>query len=91
MTKVNRSTPHPNLQLIRTIKTALSDVSATDVAVRLGYSRQNLYKHLNEDRADKANTEELVRISDAIAKEKAAAQDLLNKATTVINKKLKPV
>lgn len=58
----------PILKVIRSIKTDLKSVSSTEVAKLLGYSRHNLYKHLNKGKD--ANPDQVSRIVDAVAKAK---------------------
>jgi len=51
------------------------------LSARLGYSRQNLYKHLNLENAEKANLAELIRINEEleklIAEDKSAASKII--------------
>lgn len=55
-----------NLKVIKSIRKRLENYSVTRLADALNYSRQNLYKHLDEQRAHKANITQLLRISDKL-------------------------
>jgi transcriptional regulator with AAA-type ATPase domain len=63
-----------NLKAIRKVKSELKKVTVQDVADELKCSRNNIYKHLNEDRADKVSLPHLVKISAAIKKVIAKAE-----------------
>ena len=64
----------PKLQLIQSIRVLLKDVTVKNIVARLQYSKQNLYKHLDEVDYEKANLEELDKILDAINAEKRAME-----------------
>jgi len=65
---INKPLQSANLKTITAIKKKMKQISATELAFRLQYSRRNLYKHLDEEDAEKANVEELGRISLTIDK-----------------------
>lgn len=56
----------PKLVAVRNVKEKLSQVKVLDVAEEMQCTRQNIYKHLNEDNAESVNLETLKKISDAI-------------------------
>ncbi len=55
-----------NLKAIRAVKKDLAKVNVTEVAAYLQCTRQNIYKHLDEDNAEKVSLPHLKKISDAI-------------------------
>jgi hypothetical protein len=57
---------NPKLRAIRNVKKKLENVKVQDVADKLKCTRQNIYFHLNEDRADSVSLEHLQKISEAI-------------------------
>lgn len=65
--KSKKEKPHENLVAIRKVKSDLAEVHVTDVAAKLGWSRQNIYYHLNEDEHLTANLDSIAKISGAIA------------------------
>jgi DNA-binding Xre family transcriptional regulator len=58
--------PSQKLVAVRNVKEKLSQVKVLDVAEEMQCTRQNIYKHLNEDNAESVNLETLKKISDAI-------------------------
>lgn len=70
-----------NLKVILAIRARLSRGYVSRLATRMGYSRQNLHKHLNPANANTANLTELARISEELEKmieeEKTAASKII--------------
>jgi len=63
---VNNSIKAANSLTIRGIKKKMQQVNVTELADRLGYSRANIYKHLDEKEPEKANVDQLKKIMDEI-------------------------
>lgn len=74
-----------NHKVISAIRGRIQRGYVTRLATRLGYSRQNLYKHLSLENAEKANLTELTRIN--VELEKLIAED--NSAASKIIETLK--
>lgn len=67
----------------------LKEVSVKNVVSRLRYSKQNLYKHLDEVEYEKANIDELQKIVDAIDDEKKAMEARAAKKLKDMHSKIK--
>lgn len=78
-----------NLQTIEFIKKGLKEVGTRKVLKRVGFTQQNLSKHLRKEDAENANLDVLNKIIAAIAAEKRAIQDrarkTAEKASQLIN------
>lgn len=73
-----------NLQLIKSLKEGIAVVGQQKVLKRLGFTRQNLFGHLNKENAEHANLDVLKRIADAINAEK----EVLRKRSLKIHNQL---
>ena len=56
-----------NHKILTAIKKRLQRGYKSRIAEKLGYTRQNLYKHLNPENSASSNLEELMRINQAIS------------------------
>lgn len=73
------------VKVITAIRRKMSRGYMSRLSSRLGYSRQNLYKHLSLEKAENANLAELTRINEEL--EKLIAED--NNAASKIIETLK--
>lgn len=70
-----------NHKILTAIKKRLQRGYVTRISEKLGYSRQNLYKHLNPENIANANLEEITKINETITilieEDKAAAAKII--------------
>jgi predicted transcriptional regulator len=70
-------TANANIKAIRSVREKLSSVNAEEVARKMGITRQGVYYHLNESRAESVNPDYLKKILDAIEEVKQDKKNLL--------------
>lgn len=76
--------PSQKLTAIRNVKGKLEKVNVSDVATEMKCTRQNIYYHLNEDKAESVSLPHLQKISTAIDKVIAAKEKADKKALSTI-------
>lgn len=78
-----------NLRTIKAIKQGLKEVGTRKVLKRLGFTQQNLSKHLSEKSAEKVNIDILEKVVNAIEAEKKIiaqrAARVLKQANQLVN------
>ena len=86
---MSNSIKKANIKLIDQIKKSLKDINVADLCTFLSYSRQNLHYHLEKKNLESASkSDQLLRISKAVATQKEQLQKAASQKVKVINKTL---